>query len=327
MQSPFFSVIIPTYNRKEFLKKAINSVLEQTEKDWELLIVDDGSSDGSQPLKEEKAKEEKAKEEKAKEEKAKEEKAGQNYLKENIHWFTRKHFGVSSARNYGVKKAQGKWIAFLDSDDLWHPEKLKRQKEFITQFPAYSIFQCQEIWIKNSKQINPPQKHLKKSGNIFKNSLELCFITPSAVCLKKELFEMFAGFDEDMPCCEDYDLWLRIAAQCNVGLLQENLVTRYEGHPDQLSHSFFAMDRFRIYSLCKLFLLENLTIEQRNMTKIILKKKYSIYLQGAKKRNKNSEKLENLLQVAMNISISKNPEKTLFLESVRELLWKNTAAS
>ena len=101
---------------------------------------------------------------------------------------------MSSARNYGVKKAQGKWIAFLDSDDLWHPEKLKRQKEFITQFPAYSIFQCQEIWIKNSKQINPPQKHLKKSGNIFKNSLELCFITPSAVCLKKELFEMFAGF-------------------------------------------------------------------------------------------------------------------------------------
>ena len=247
MQSPFFSVIIPTYNRKEFLKKAINSVLEQTEKDWELLIVDDGSSDGSQPKKKKpkkkkpkkkkpkkksqrrksqrrksqrrksqrrksqrrksrtklpqrkyslvhkktlwrnygvkkaqgkSLKEEKAKEEKAKEEKAKEEKAGQNYLKENIHWFTRKHFGVSSARNYGVKKAQGKWIAFLDSDDLWHPEKLKRQKEFITQFPAYSIFQCQEIWIKNSKQINPPQKHLKKSGNIFKNSLELCFITP-----------------------------------------------------------------------------------------------------------------------------------------------------
>ena len=102
------------------------------------------------------------------------------------------------------------------------------------------------------------------------------------------------------------------AAQCNV-LLAENLVTRYEGHHDQLSHSFFAMDRFRIYSLCKLLLLENLTIEQRNMTKMILKKKYSIYLQGAKKRNKNSEKLENLLQVAMNISISKNSEKKFFL--------------
>ena len=82
MQSPFFSVIIPTYNRKEFLKKAINSVLEQTEKDWELLIVDDGSSDGSQPLKEEIAKEEIAKEEIAKEEIAKEEKAKEEKAKE-----------------------------------------------------------------------------------------------------------------------------------------------------------------------------------------------------------------------------------------------------
>ena len=342
MQSPFFSVIIPTYNRKEFLKKAINSVLEQTEKDWELLIVDDGSSDGSQPLKEEIAKEEKAKEEIvkeekakeeiakeeiAKEEKAKEEKAGQNYLKKNIHWFTRKHFGVSSARNYGVKKAKGKWIAFLDSDDLWHPEKLKKQKEFTRQFPNFSIFQCEELWVRNNLHANIPKKHHKKSGNIFKPSLEICFITPSAVCIKKELFEMFGGFDENIPCCEDYDLWLKITAQCNVGLLAENLVTRYEGHHDQLSHSFFAMDRFRIYSLCKLLLLENLTIEQRNMTKIILKKKYSIYLQGAKKRNKNSEKLENLLQVAMNISISKNSEKNLFLESVRGCLWKNTAGS
>ena len=324
MQSPFFSVIIPTYNRKEFLKKAINSVLEQTEKDWELLIVDDGSSDGSQPLKEEIAKEEIAKEEIAK---AKEEKAGQNYLKKNIHWFTRKHFGVSSARNYGVKKAKGKWIAFLDSDDLWHPEKLKKQKEFTRQFPNFSIFQCEELWVRNNLHANIPKKHHKKSGNIFKPSLEICFITPSAVCIKKELFEMFGGFDENIPCCEDYDLWLKITAQCNVGLLAENLVTRYEGHHDQLSHSFFAMDRFRIYSLCKLLLLENLTIEQRNMTKMILKKKYSIYLQGAKKRNKNSEKLENLLQVAMNISISKNSEKNLFLESVRGCLWKNTAGS
>ena len=58
---------------------------------------------------------------------------------------------------------------------------------------------------------------------------------------------MFGGFDENIPCCEDYDLWLKITAQCNVGLLAENLVTRYEGHHDQLSHSFFAMDRFRIY--------------------------------------------------------------------------------
>ena len=186
MQSPFFSVIIPTYNRKEFLKKAINSVLEQTEKDWELLIVDDGSSDGSQPLKEEIAKEEKAKEEIAKEEKAKEEiakeeiakeekaKAGQNYLKKNIHWFTRKHFGVSSARNYGVKKAKGKWIAFLDSDDLWHPEKLKKQKEFTRQFPNFSIFQCEELWVRNNLHANIPKKHHKKSGNIFKPSLELC---------------------------------------------------------------------------------------------------------------------------------------------------------
>ena len=270
---PFFSVVIPTYNRKESLKKAIFSVLLQDEQNFELIIVDDGSESGSKEFLKEIAKQ------------------------TNLRVFfipTRK--GVSFARNFGVQNAYSKWICFLDSDDLWHKKKLSVQKKFLQENPQYVIFQTQEDWIRNQKKINPPKKYVKKSGDIFSDCLQHCFITPSAVCLQKKIFLEFGGFDEYLPACEDYDLWVRITAKYSAGLIKEKLVVRFEGHQDQLSHTYQAMDRFRIYSLLKNIIQGSFSKLQTELAYLVLQKKVKIYLQGAKKRAKNTSYFKKIYQ-------------------------------
>ena len=270
---PFFSVIIPTYNRKEKLKEAIFSVINQSFSDIEIIVVDDGSQDETRELLVQLAKKYK-----------------------NLSFYCQEHKGVSAARNLGVKKATADWICFLDSDDLWDKEKLFYQKEYIIENPEICIFQTKEHWIRKGKLVTPPIKHQKKEGDIFLDSLQQCFITPSSVCIKKFFFLQHKGFDEKLLACEDYDLWIRITAQNLVGLVKKKLLTRFEGHSDQLSHLFPAIDRFRIYSLWKnIYIENNFSKEQTQKMLLIFKKKVAIYLQGAKKRKKNTKTLENIL--------------------------------
>jgi glycosyltransferase involved in cell wall biosynthesis len=261
MKNPFFSVIIPTFNRCVFLKQAIESVLMQTEPDFELIVIDDGSTDNTAIL-------------------------VKNIADKRLVYIHQPHQGVSSARNLGISLAKAKFIAFLDSDDCFKPEKLKIAREYINRFPDINIFHTEEIWYRNQKLLNQKKIHQKPDGYVFDNALQLCCIGMSTSVVKKDLFKQIGCFDENMPACEDYDLWLRACATYPVKLIPEVLTIKHGGHADQLSRQYPAMDTLRIYAINKLFKNSLLTASQRKSAILALKQKCLIYIAGAKKRNK-----------------------------------------
>ena len=222
---PLFSVIIPTFNRKEETARAVRSVLAQTLSDHEIIVVDDGSTDGTPLLREE--------------------------FGGRIIYLSQKNSGVSSARNRGIRESSSRYIAFLDSDDLWLPDKLAAHREFLARNGGMAIHQTNETWIRKGRRVNPMNRHRKPSGHIFIASLDLCLVSPSAVCMERSLFDRYGLFDELLPACEDYDLWLRISSREPVGLIDRELTVKHGGHDDQLSKKFWGMDRFRLYAILK----------------------------------------------------------------------------
>ncbi|MEI7751892.1 MAG: glycosyltransferase family 2 protein [Candidatus Omnitrophota bacterium] len=279
---PLISVIIPTYNRMTVLPRAIDSVLAQKGIDSELILVDDGSTDntsatvnGQRSTKNKSA-------------------AGArpNGSEERCSLCVvrcAENKGPAAARNLGIKETKGEWIAFLDSDDEWKPGKLKAQLEFFRENPDYLICQTEEIWIRNGTRVNPMKKHQKFGGWIFEKCLPLCVVSPSAVMMHRKLFEEVGLFDESLPACEDYDLWLRIAAKYPIGLIEKPYIFKYGGHADQRSREFPAMDRFRIQSLSKILSQNVLTPEQALAARKTLEEKAKIYIEGALKRGKEKE--------------------------------------
>tara|TARA_B100001564_G_scaffold8889_1_gene7541 strand:+ start:173 stop:1039 length:867 start_codon:yes stop_codon:yes gene_type:complete len=253
------SVIIPTYNRCDLLKRAINSVIKQTITPKEIIIVDNGSTDQTYQM--------------------------VSSLFPEINYFIEKKRGVSAARNKGILESKSKWIAFLDSDDAWKPTKLEKQMEYsVFNQDKYRIIHTDETWYRNKKFLNQLKKHKKSGGNIFKNSLQLCCISPSSVVLNKQIFEEYGLFDENLEVCEDYDMWIRITAKEEVGFLDSPLVSKYGGHSDQLSKKFWGMDRFRIKSLEKNLKNEHFSKSQKINVLDTLIEKLTIVSDGALKR-------------------------------------------
>jgi glycosyltransferase involved in cell wall biosynthesis len=271
---PLLSIIIPTYNRKKLIMRAIDSVFQQSLDCWEMVVVDDASQDATETL---------------------DVFSGNNsklsYTRFDL------HRGVSAARNMGVSKAAGQWICFLDSDDQWHRNKLKKQIAWIETHASFRICQTQEIWMRNGVRVNPPKTHQKIQGVQFKESLERCMITPSSVMMEKTMFWEAGGFNETLPVCEDYDLWLRITPDHPIGLVDEPLLTRFGGHPDQLSGSVMGLDRFRIRSILDLLAGSKLTEAQRMQALGVLVKKAFIVADGYKKRG-NIEEYEQYRRIA-----------------------------
>ena len=251
------SAIIPTYNRWPMVGEAVESVLAQTAADYELIVVDDGSTD--------------------------ETRRRLRGYGARLTVLTQSRRGVSAARNRGASRASGKYLAFLDSDDFWHPGKLRRQLDFMESNPQVEICQTDEIWIRNGVRVNPRRKHRKLSGDIFRASLGLCLVSPSAVMMRRELFERAGGFDESLPVCEDYDLWLRISKDTQVPLIPEALVTRRGGHADQLSRSTWGFDRFRVISIANL-IEAGLDAEKAGWALEAMAKKVTILARGFRKR-------------------------------------------
>jgi len=265
---PYFSVIIPSYNRKEMLRNAINSVIDQDYRDFEIIVVDDGSFDGTSELADE--------------------------YKGSITYIYQENSGVSAARNKGILSSSAPHIALLDSDDTWHKNKLSKHREFIRNNPGIFIHQTEDIWIRNGIRVNPGLKHAKPHGRIFIPSLQLCLISPSSVCISRTLIDEYGMFDDKLPACEDYDLWLRITAFEEVGLIGEKLITRYAGHDDQLSALFWGMDRFRIYSMLKLLHHKGELLDPSYKKAAVAAaiKKIKILLNGVGKRGKETESIK-----------------------------------
>ena len=242
--------------------EAVESVLAQDFVDFELVVVDDGSTDGTAT------------------ELAR--------LDSRLRILSTPRKGVSAARNSGVNSSAGQYIAFLDSDDLWQPGKLSRQIGFMDKYADVQICQTEEIWIRNGARVNPKAIHRKPSGDVFLRSLDLCLVSPSAVMMRKELFQRLGGFDETFPVCEDYDLWLRIAVELPIPLIPEALVIKRGGHADQLSQSLWGMDRYRVLTLQKL-LRANLAGSRRAAVIEVLRRKVGVLANGARKRGKLRE--------------------------------------
>ncbi len=260
---PDISAIVPVYNRATRIVPCVESILSQSLPPKEIIVIDDGSTDGTvEALKP---------------------------FQADIEIIPLAHNqGVSTARNIGVEAARGTWISFLDSDDLWHKDKLHGQWRFLKENPFYNIVQSEEIWIRNGTRVNPCNHHQKPEGWIWLPSLSLCLVSPSSVLMKKDLFSAYGGFDPSLPACEDYDLWLRISRDHPVGLDPSLSVIKHGGHDDQLSRHYPAMDRFRVKALFKALDHETDGAYQ-TFLKAVLKKKLTILVGGCKKRNKLDE--------------------------------------
>lgn len=261
LSQPTVSVIIPTHNRIDSLSIAIDSVLNQQYQVSEIIVVDDGSTDGTSEWCQQ--------------------------AHPNINLITQANHGVSHARNRAIEVAQGEWIAFLDSDDRWYPEKLSVQIQAIRQEPELRLCHCDEHWIRNGKRVNPKHKHQKYGGDVFTYCLPLCAISPSASLIHQSLFTDIGLFDESLPACEDYDLWLRITSQEHVLFVDQALLEKTGGHEDQLSQRYPAMDRYRLIALAKLLRNGLLSTEQQQQASTMFHEKLRIFCLGARKRGRH----------------------------------------
>jgi glycosyltransferase involved in cell wall biosynthesis len=185
----FFTVIIPLYNKENFIENTLKSVLNQSFEDFEVLIINDGSTDKS-------------------EEKVLE------FKDTRIHYFYQENGGVSAARNFGIAKAQSDYITFIDADDYWYPNFLQEMFENIGRFPLLKVFSA-AIEIETSKKVFPSSYSIVKTAdcqivNYFEASQKETVICTSCAVFHKSVFEKTGNFDIQLKSGEDTDLWIRI---------------------------------------------------------------------------------------------------------------------
>lgn len=263
-------VIIPTHNRAYVLSRAIESVLSQTYKKFQLYVIDDGSTDDTDTLMEKFAQ------------------------TSNIHYLKQVNKGVSSARNSAIHRSKNPWICFLDSDDEWLPHKLQSQINYILNNQDYEFVHSNEIWVRNGVRVNAKKKFDKTNNELFKRSLETCLISPSTVMIKRDLIVRLGLFNDEFPVCEDYDLWLKVQAVEKIGFIEDGLIKKNGGHVDQLSTQYPAMDYWRIRSLINLQQNFELSPEMRSCAATEIQKKAGPLLKGYLK-HQNIEAYEELL--------------------------------
>jgi len=261
------SVIVPTYNRAEFLNRALMSVVKQTVKCSEIIVVDDGSTDDTANL---------------------------------LHKFSRtieiplkiirqENKGPAAARNLGITSAKQEYVAFLDSDDHWNKRKIEIQYKILQDNPEYLISHTKEKWLRRGAHLNQKKKHIPRHGDIFDHCLQLCGVGMSTVMIRSDLFEKIGLFDENIRCCEDYDFWLRVSCRFPFYLVNEPLTVKEGGREDQVSSIYrMGMDRIRVYALKKIIDSKILTEKQYLLAIDEFKRKCTVFGNGCLKHGKKN---------------------------------------
>ena len=263
IDQPLVSVIIPTHDRLKMLLEAIESVQAQTYVPTELIVVDDGSTDGTAELVRNQH--------------------GVNLLQIS-------HTGCPGAvRNAGMDIAKGDYLAFLDSDDLWMPGKLSAQMEILLACPDVPLVHCREIWIRDGKPVSQASQRHQREGQLFPDAVHKCVIGPSTVVLHRSILSAAGRFREDLEIAEDYELWLRVTALFQVAYCDQALVTKRAGHGDQLSERHGQIERFRIAALAPLVATRRWAEPKQSIAQRELARKCLIYAAGARKRGRDSE--------------------------------------
>lgn len=217
---PFFSVVVTVYNKEKFIQNTIKSVLDQTFFDFELIIVNDGSTDYS-------------------------ENEILKFKDTRIQYFYKKNEGVSIARNFGIEKASSQFICLLDGDDYWYPNFLNQFHNTIINNPAQNVFAC-AIEVQTSKKKFPAIYSINKKGktqlvNYFEASLKQSIICTSGVAIHKTVIDEIGNFNEKMKTGEDTDLWIRIGLQYPI-LFMNTILVRYNYDERGLSRQIKYFD-------------------------------------------------------------------------------------
>jgi len=267
------SVIIPTHNRSKFLTKTINSVLNQSIEVNEIIVIDDGSTDDTKEL-------------------------ILSYKNDKIKYIFQNNKGVSSARNTGIGLAKNQWLCFLDSDDIWHEDKILKQIEFHTKNAHIFFSHTDELWMFNNKIIKQKKHQLKPSGFCFEENILNTLIGASTIMIHKKVLQDVGYFDETLIACEDYDLWLRILLKYELGLISEKLITKIAGHENQLSFTTKMMDKYRISAM-----LKHQHTQYKNLILKEIIKKCDILITGAIKHKNNEieEEYSTLKRLSTNL--------------------------
>ena len=286
---PTVSVVIPTYNRADYILEAIESVMSQTYRDFEIVVVDDGSTDDTAAI-------------------------IRAEFSDKVIYHYQPNRGVSHARNTGINIAKGNWIAFLDSDDEWLPEKLQVQLKTLQKHPDHQFCHTNEIWIRNGVRVNSMVKHNKSGGYIFDKCLALCVISPSSVLMRKSIFQQIGMFDENLPACEDYDYWLRYCSRYPVLYVDTPQLVKYGGHQDQLSRKYWGMDQYRLRALLKTLATQKLSEQHQSAVADMIINKCMILEKGAKKHS-NLPMLEYCQNVRLQLDAIINYSDAIYLSS------------
>jgi glycosyltransferase involved in cell wall biosynthesis len=262
MTDPLVSAIIPTYNRHPLLLEALTSIKEQSYPTIECIVVDDGSTDATPEISD----------------------------FQDVRYIRIEHTGLpGQVRNRGAQEASGSILAFLDSDDLWMPDKIEKQVRFLSDHPEIPICHTREIWKRGERIISQAGQRHKRSGNIFKDCLKKCIVGPSTTVLTKSLFTDIGMFNPTLEIAEDYELWLRISARYQFGYIDEPLVIKRGGHTDQLSAKYGQIEIFRIKALSENIDQKVFNPAQLDLARMELERKCRIYAGGCIKRGKPSE--------------------------------------